>query len=108
MRDKTTNTLESELRKLISKPSITLNEFKKLIPMLTSNDKEVIRLGIEFLKTYNCSELRWTIGSLSAYVGVNMDEFNITSNLSRNFLDELCNRELSLAFQKKFEESIKR
>ena len=37
-----------------------------------------------------------------------MDEFNITSNFSKNPLDELCNRKLNFAFQKKFEESIKR
>ena len=58
MGNKTTDTLESELRKLISKPHITYAEFKKLIPMLTSNDKEITRLGIEFLKTYDCSELK--------------------------------------------------
>lgn len=78
MRNKTIDTLRSELRKLISKPPITLNEFEKLIPMLTSDDKEIVRLGIEFLKTYNYRDLRWTISTLSMYVGVSIDEFDIT------------------------------
>lgn len=108
MRNKSTSTLTSELQKLISKPPITLNEFEKLIPMLTSNDKEIVRLGIELLKTYNYRDLRWTISSLSAYVGVSMDEFDITQCFNKNVLDEWCNRKLNFAFRKKFEESIKR
>lgn len=58
MGNKTTNTLESELRKLTSKSPITLNEFEKLIPMLISDDKDIVRLGIELLKTYNYRDLR--------------------------------------------------
>ena len=108
MRNKSTNTLTSELQKLISEPPITLDEFEKLIPMLTSNDKEVIRLGIELLKTYNYRDLRWTISSLSAYVGVSMDEFDITQCFNKNILDELCNRKLNFAFHKRFKESVKK
>lgn len=101
--------LEFELRKLTSKPLLTIDEFEKLIPMLISDDKEIVRLGIELFKTYDYKDLRLTISSLSAYVGVNMGEFDINWYcFNNNVLDELCNRKLNFAFHKKFEESVRR
>ena len=60
MRNKSTNTLTSELQKLISEPPITLDEFEKLIPMFLSDDLEIVTLGIELFQTYDYSELFFT------------------------------------------------
>lgn len=100
MGNKTTNTLTSELQKLISKPSITWNEFKKLIPMLISDDREVVRLGVELFKTYDYKNFPLTIYEICFVCDINIKEFDIPENINRNILDYYCSRMLNKAIYK--------
>lgn len=92
--------LEPELKKLISKPQLTINEFKKLIPMLISDDEEVVRLGIELFKTYDYKNFPLTVYEICLGCNINNKEFDIPENINRNLLDYYCSKMLNKAICK--------
>lgn len=99
MGNKTIDTLGSELRKLISKPLLTIDEFKRLIPMLISDDKEVVRLGIELFKTYDYKSFPRTALEICLCCNISTKEFDI-QNVNSNIIDEYCSKKLNCAMYK--------
>lgn len=96
MRNKTTNTLKSELRKLTSKPLLTIDEFEKLIPMLISEDKEVVRLGVELFKTYDYESFPRTVLEICLCCNISSREFD-AQNVNKNIVDNYCSKKLNYA-----------
>ena len=56
--------MDERIKKL---PKITFDDFKKLIPMFFSDDSETVTLGLELFKTYDYSELFFTVLWINFY-----------------------------------------